>query len=255
MKRGILISVLVTIGFLVILVFLLRVPFVSSKGISVAKVSFFLGSLEVQPKAGRNWEKAILNQAIHEGEKLKTSSDSRAEITLASGSIIRMDENSTLDMVKLSGSGSSQQSKAKVWSGKVWASVSKLGKQSSFGLESPTAVAAARGTVYRMTVTKDTTTIVRVYDGKIEVSNPEMKKTERKERGEIGGPTEIEGPKEVPGPREVSIQEWHEIVTALMEIVITPDGKHLPPTKFDFVADSQEEWVQWNKERDKALKR
>jgi hypothetical protein len=44
-------------------------------------------------------------------------------------------------------------------------------------------------------------------------------------------------------------------VSEQMEIVIQANGKPLPPTRFDWATDAQDEWVQWNLERDKALKR
>jgi len=227
---------------------------IGAKGTSVAKVSFFLGALKLQPAQAVNWKNAVLNQPVYTGEKLKTEDKSRAEIMLTTGSVMRMDENSSLDVANMSGGGSKVSSQTKVWSGKVWANVNKMAKGSSFGLESPTAVAAARGTVYRMTVGTDSTTRIRVYQGKIEVKSPEVKKAEGGTGG-TGGLSEVKGPGEVKGPTEVTMQQWSQIVEEQMEIVIQANGKPLPPTRFDWAVDAQDDWVQWNQERDKLLRR
>ncbi len=242
------------IGMLALSVLLAALPGarIGAKGTAAAKVSFFLGQLKLQATQASIWKNAVLYQPVYTGEKLKTEEKSRAEILLTSGSVMRMDENSSLDVTSLSGSGANVKSQTRVWSGKVWANVNKLAKGSSFGLESPTAVAAARGTVYRMTVGADSVTRIRVYKGKVEVKSPEVRKAE----GETGhGLTEVKGPSEVRGPSEVTMQQWSQIVSEQMELVIQANGKPLPPTRFDWATDAQDEWVQWNQERDKALKR
>lgn len=221
---------------------------------SIAKITFYTGQVQVQKPMKEDWGKAIFNQNLLSGQKVKTQDDSRAEIGFADGSIIRIDSNSKLDIMdaKKEKSGA-QTATAKVWSGKVWANVNKMSKKTKFQLESPTAVAAVRGTVYRMSVSDDNTTKIAVYSGEVAVDNKPIVKFMEQKKAKAGGRQgEIEGPSEITGPTEVTLEQWVQIVKAQMEITIHPDGTY-DIVNFNPIIDSQDDWVKWNQERDKKL--
>ncbi len=221
---------------------------------SIAKITFYTGEVQVQKAMKNDWGKAIFNQTLLSGQKVKTQEESRAEIGFADGSIIRIDSNSKLDIVdaKKEKNGA-QTATAKVWSGKVWANVNKMSKKTKFQLESPTAVAAVRGTVYRMAVSDDKTTKIAVYSGEVAVDNKPIVKFMEQKKAKAGGKQgEIEGPNEISGPTEVTMEQWVQIVKAQMEITIHPDGTY-DIVNFNPIMDSQDDWVRWNQERDKKL--
>lgn len=228
----------------------------TAKSTAVAKISFYLGEVKTQGKVQTKWYQVKIYQPLKTGDKIKTFENSKSEIALADGSVIRMDSNSTMDMVDLKKDKSTQTAETKVWAGKVWANVGKMGKRTKFSIESPTAVAAVRGTVYRMTVDTTAKTLIRVYTGAVNVNNkPLIKKAElEKKKGEMEGPQEVEGPKEVAGPHEVTLEEWTQIVAAQQQITVNPDGTY-ELIKFDPQQDAQDEWVRWNQERDERLRR
>ena len=63
-----------------------------------------------------------------------------------------------------------------------------------------------------------------------------------------GGPGRVE----VAGPHEVTKKEWEEFVAkAMQEVRVAADGKISEPIAFDSSADAADEWVAWNKSRDK----
>jgi hypothetical protein len=125
-----------------------------------------------------------------------------------------------------------------------------MSKKTKFELESPTAVAAVRGTVFRMTVADDKTTKVAVYSGEVKVEPmPEFYQNQKQKQGGKAG--EIEGPGQVAPPAQVTFEQWTQIVKAQMEITINPDGTY-GIVNFNPVIDSQDEWVKWNQERDRA---
>lgn len=224
-----------------------------AKPTPIAKVTYVTGDVKVQQPGRESWKKAVNEQALRSGDKVKTLDESRGEVAFADGSIIRIDANSNLDIVELGRSKAGQTAQAKVWSGKVWASVNKASKKTKFELESPTAVAAVRGTVFRMTVAEDMTTKVAVYAGEVKVEPmPEFFNKQKAKQGGRAG--EIEGPQQVAGPTEVSFEQWTQIVKAQMEITINPDGTY-GIVNFNPVIDSQDEWVKWNQLRDEARRK
>lgn len=228
----------------------------TAKPASIAKITFYTGEVQVQKPQKEAWDKALFNQPLNSGQKVKTQDESRAEIGFADGSIIRIDSNSKLDIIDAKkDKGGAQTATAKVWSGKVWANVNKMSKKTKFQIESPTAVAAVRGTVYRMAVSPDRTTKIAVYSGEVAVDNKPIVKFMEEKKAKAGGkPGEIEGPTQIAGPTEVTLEQWVQIVKAQMEITIHPDGTY-DIVNFNPIIDSQDDWVRWNQERDQKLGR
>jgi hypothetical protein len=226
----------------------------TAKASPVAKISFVVGDVKTQRPQKNDWKKVTFDQPLAAGEKVKSTEDARAEIAFSDGSIIRVDANTQLAIEDLKKSPSTGlTASGKVWSGKVWANVNKVSKKSKFELESPTAVAAVRGTIYRMSVMSDSSTKVTVYQGEVKVEvNPDFFVNQKKKQG--GREGEIEGPQEVAGPREVKLEQWVQIVKAQMEITINADGTY-GIVNFNPIIDSQDEWVKWNQERDLKLGR
>ena len=65
-----------------------------------------------------------------------------------------------------------------------------------------------------------------------------------------GGP----GRREVAGPQEVTKKEWEEFVAkAMQEVRVAANGQIAAPVAFDAQADAADEWVAWNKSRDKQM--
>jgi hypothetical protein len=226
----------------------------TAKATPVAKISFVVGDVKTQKAEKNDWKKVTFDQPLAAGEKVKSTEDARAEIAFSDGSIIRVDANTQLAIDELKkDSKKGLTATGKVWSGKVWANVNKVSKKSKFELESPTAVAAVRGTIYRMSVMPDSSTKVAVYQGEVKVVvNPDFFANQKKKQG--GREGEIEGPQQIAGPQEVKLEQWIQIVKAQMEITINADGTY-GIVNFNPIIDSQDEWVKWNQERDKILGR
>lgn len=241
-------------GIMSILLVLSCLALAQAEGQNTARLSFLSGEVTFQKAGQGSWVPATFNQPILTGDRIRTAADSRAEILLANGSVVRLAENSTFAMSELKQKNNAQTTKGKLLVGKLWANVAKLAKRDQFGVESPTAVAAVRGTVYRLGVGEKGDTQIRVYDGTIEVRGRARSQVQGKVPQEKEAPQEVSGPGEVPGPHEVSMKEWVEIVKAQQQITIAPDGSY-KKTGFDLAQDAQEEWVQWNKARDKVLGR
>jgi len=138
----------------------------------VAKVKFLVGTVKVRKGAQTQWRDAKANMQLGSKDALRTFVESRVEIETEEGSLIKLEENSTMELANLSrnSSGNSEDTKVKMMSGKVWANVKKLGNaRSSFAFETPTATAAIRGTELSLEVDENGTN-VKVYEGVVYVA-------------------------------------------------------------------------------------
>jgi hypothetical protein len=218
---------------------------------SFAIVTYIKGDASYLPTGEIEWRPLYQGTRLGVGTQIKTMKDSRIELKLPDGSYIRFAEETRFEIQDLYYEREKVGIilKVRVFLGKVWANVRKLfTKRSRFEVSSRTSVAGVRGTIYRMDVEKDETTVIKVYKGEIYVIPPP--KEIPKPYYEIEGPKEIARPYTViPGPNEVTLQEWEYIVQSMQEIVIRPDGQVIKPAKFDPVKDL-DDWVRWNKERD-----
>lgn len=214
-------------------------------------ITYVKGTAQKKAPAEEDWEKAKENTRLASGDKVKTMEKTRAEIRLEAGKVIRLDENTTIDLVKLVEESQNKiEMDVKMEQGNLWAKVSKLGENMDFRVESPIAGASVRGTTFRVGVALDGSTTLNVYEGAVEVYNP-IQKAE-------GPITRIEAPREaakpgyVEGPKEVSLEEWTYIVKDMQKFTITPEGIKKVEAFKKIDPDEQSDWVKWNMEMDRT---
>lgn len=131
------------------------------------KVKFIIGSVEVRSGAQVYWRPAKINMKLSSKDAVRTFVESSAEIETEEGTIIKVEENSTMELASVSENSKTNTSdtKVKMMSGKLWANVQKMtNSRSSFVFETPTATAAIRGTQLGLEVDKDGTKL-KVYEG------------------------------------------------------------------------------------------
>lgn len=196
----------------------------------------------------RKKDKLTKDHEVRVGEK------SRLEIRFPDGTIMRLAEKSVLKLrdVAYSKQSGSKSLKVGLSAGKLWANVRKLmTPDSAVEVKTVNAVAGVRGTVYRVNVEEDASTVIKVYDGTVSVSG--VPREVPKPASEVSGPVPVPGPHEVaPSYHEVSREEWMEIVQAMQQIRVSPDGTASKPQSF-IPQDDRDEWVLWNQERDKNV--
>ena len=220
------------------------------------KVTFTLGTVQVQVTPNPGWEKVKLNQNVFVGDKLKTLEKSRCEITLNGGGKVRIGEQSELELTKASVTPLQKDFGATVSKGQVWvAAKAAFGETKKVAVRAPTAVAAIRGTKYR-TVADTAESSVLVYEGKVDVIWAQAVEESQRDTDQgaapgairIGPPQEVAPPEEVPGPYEVSLEDWITLVEG-MQINVRRDGKfHM--FEFDAATDAELDFVRWNKDLD-----
>ena len=224
-----------------------------------AQVTFMQGKAEVLAKGQTAWALLTVGSVLSIDDEVRTGEKARIEIQLPDRSILRFDQQTAFKMKTLlfdAGEGS-RDVKVEMGSGKTWANVRKVfGSKKTFEVASANAVAGVRDTIWRMNVGPDRSTLIRVYEGSVEVYNPFVRPDYKPEEGGFKVPREVQGPKEVPRPyEEVSKEQWEQIVlTQMMQIVIPSTGRPGEPVAFSAEEDQREEWVRWNQERDKEVR-
>jgi hypothetical protein len=221
------------------------------------RVTFPLGTVQVQVISNPDWVKVGLNQEVFVGDQIKTLEKSRCEITLNGGGKMRIGEKTEMELTQASVTPLKKDFAANVSKGQVWvAAKAAFGESKSVAVRAPTAVAAIRGTKYR-TVADTAESSVLVYEGKVDVVWAQAVEDSRQgDSGEggapspirIGPPQEAAPPEEVPGPYEVTLEDWITLVEG-MQINVRRDGKY-NMFEFDVATDDELEFVRWNKDLD-----
>lgn len=225
-----------------------------------AKVTFLQGKAEALPKGEVSWSPLRVGSLIFPDDEIRSLEKSRLEIQFPDHSILRFDEQTNFKIKKsfFDASTNSRQIKVEMALGKSWANVRKIfGAQKTFELASANAVAGVRDTIWRMNVEPDQATLIKVYEGVVQIYNPFAQLKYKPGEEGLKDPHEVIGPHEVPRPyREVTREEWEEIVLRqMMQVLIPAVGKPLKPSRFNLAEDRKEEWVRWNQQRDKELKK
>jgi len=133
-------------------------------------IKTMIGEVKIRRGTSATWQDARVKMAIKEQDAVRCFVESEAELETDDGSVIKIGENSTLEMTAFSGAkGGATNTSVKILSGNVLSDIKKLtGKQSKFEFEMPTASASIRGTRVGFDVSSDQTDI-RVYEGTVYV--------------------------------------------------------------------------------------
>lgn len=128
-----------------------------------------LGTIKVVQGGTEN--KAKVNVAVYEGDVIKSSADSRATIVMKDTNILRVSPNTELQITVYK---NDKKVELKLDKGKVRnaVNVSYDGKENTFLIKTPTAVAGVRGTDFVTSYdTKTQVTQVTTLEGKVELTN------------------------------------------------------------------------------------
>ncbi len=141
-------------------------------------IKSIVGKAEVRsPKTGK-WRSARIGMTVKMKWDIRTYVESTVELAFESGTVIKLGENSVINLSTIlrNKDKSATKSNIKVSTGQIWGNVKKLVNQKSdFNFETPTAVAAIRGTRLGIQVDKSKT-VVDVFEGKVGVQNKGSKK-------------------------------------------------------------------------------
>ncbi len=206
----------------ILLIFLCLVAFPSFAGVNpqvAGTITFMMGDVFVSHDKTA-WVNADFDMKIYQGDQIRTEAESRCEITLEDGTIVRMDENSFQQFEKCMVSKTAKEVSLFLSTGKMWLNARKiLAKSDSFKVRTNKAVCAIRGTKFRVD-TNDEQTRISVHKGVVATWSALFNEAKPKPDASI-----LE-PKPIAGPCPVSMEKWVEIVKAFQQITIDSNGKY-----------------------------
>jgi len=144
-------------------------PALGQQAPASAELKRVIGRVEILRKGQTQWIPAVIGARLVEGDDIRAFSGAQAELALPDTSTVQLAENSRLLLTKLE-YDQQQQSRLVLLHlvvGKVRAAIAQTAitlvrtRQSNFGISTPTAVAAARGTIVWL-YTDGTRTLVAV---------------------------------------------------------------------------------------------
>lgn len=138
----------------------------------VGEISKLEGNVELKSKWELVFKPALANSSLFAGDTIRTKSDGWVEVKFDNGNIITLQEDSNLliekyvqDLKK-----DAYENILNINLGKMRAKVEKLKEGSLFEIQTPTAVAAARGTIIFIEANSELSRLL-VDDGVVEFSN------------------------------------------------------------------------------------
>lgn len=210
------------------------------------KVTFLAG--EASRTVSGKKQKLAVGAPVFEGDVLETSRRTRLEVRLADQSVVRLGPKSKA-VVQAASFGKDVEDRkvsAKLVVGQVWANVAKaVGGEARFEVQTENAVAGVRGTTFRVDAARDRSVVVKVYSGTVAVAAGPIP---RPDHGGGADPGKKPDRKQVAGPSEVTREQWEKIVTTMMQVKVSADGRPTEPEEFALAG--KDEWEAWNRQRD-----
>lgn len=140
----------------------------------VATVQYKIGSVSLI-RSGKKVENIAIGEKLFVNDLLETKSSSRAELSLANGSVIKVRENSLFRIDKSKKVDDDKRSSFSLLFGKIVLKVKKLfSSTDEFSVKTPIAVVAIRGTEFSIEVTKENVGRIKVKEGVVDVGETEI---------------------------------------------------------------------------------
>jgi ferric-dicitrate binding protein FerR (iron transport regulator) len=142
--------------------------------------TFVEGTVTAQLADGSSARPLAQGDVLHVGDTIATNSDSRVEMALPDGSVLRFGENTR---VTLRNYVPHKAFSARLLVGNLWAKVEKLIGAQTFEIETENGVAGVRGTEFRLESARGRDDLVRVYDGAVQAASKDGAWSHRIEPG------------------------------------------------------------------------
>ncbi len=139
---------------------------------SQCTVSILSGSVEVQIPGSHTWQQADDGMTLRAGSRVKTAEGSHAVLTFFEGSSIKLEPCTDIQIQRVAHVDErSTEVVLKQWVGKTWCRVVKMiAPGSRYEIQTPSAIALVRGTLFETEVDETALTTVRTTEGLVSVS-------------------------------------------------------------------------------------
>ena len=136
------------------------------------------GTAKIKRAGMPHFTTARKNMLVHPGDEIQTGHLSKAVLTIETAAVNGLGPNThvTVDRIEAAPDMKSVKVKIGLPRGKLWSEVGKLKtKDSTFEIETPSAVTGVRGTVFRVDVTEATSeSMISVIEGEVAVNSKDV---------------------------------------------------------------------------------
>src|SRR3990172_9452398 len=144
-----------------------RLPVIIKKN---PKITFISGSAYYRTSVAGRWNQAMVGQKLQTGYEVKTDKNSQMDIRFHNDMAIRVSDNSIMKIDDLT----VRKVFINMSRGSIYGKFEKLFKEYSINVQTPTTIAAVRGTELGFETGKEATTVYSL-SGITEIYNPKFK--------------------------------------------------------------------------------
>jgi hypothetical protein len=139
---------------------------------SQSTLSILSGNVQIQSPGSDVWQEANDGITLQASTRVRTMPNSYAMLTFFEGSSLKLEPNTDITIQQVeSGKQGSRDIVLKQWLGKTWNRVVKrVDPATHYEIQTPTASAVVRGTLFAIEVDETGSTIVRTTEGLVSVS-------------------------------------------------------------------------------------
>ena len=135
-------------------------------------IAFVTGIVDISDESG--WFPAEIGDFITPANSIRTGADSSCEIQFGTTAVIRLEENSEIDISRINLTPEASKVGLEMVAGSVLAKVQKLSKDDSFSVRTQSAVCGVRGTEFSVTTSEGNKTVFAVKEGSVAVLPPDL---------------------------------------------------------------------------------
>ncbi len=136
----------------------------------VVRVRDVSGTVNITRKGEEDAQPLGERRLVQAGEQLSTGAEGQCTLNWIDGTRIRMEPDTELTVQKCQVYRGAEQSAFRLDIGKIWIRVLRmLSQQDKFLINTPTATAGVRGTMFAVEVAADGSTEISVYEGEVTV--------------------------------------------------------------------------------------
>ena len=146
-----------------------------------AQIVNLVGKGEARDASQANWQLVAVNQKLRGGAFVRTGDLSQMALLMQDQTQLRLNQNSMLQIKEVAESGKPTRLDLKV--GRAW--MQSKGPAANVVVETPNATAAIRGTDWELEVDPAGKTMLAVFSGAVEFSNPQGSVTVGKNEGAL----------------------------------------------------------------------
>lgn len=218
-------------------------------GLAVAaEVTYLVKPAQIKRAGTEQWVSLKLGDTVHAGDTIRTGNGARVEVSLGEERVFRIGQATEVELPDLqeAGGGKGLQATFNLILGRFWGGVLKPLKAhygERFEVRTATATIGVKGTQFGVDHDKESgASQLAVVKGVVQAAPPPS---------EMQAPVEVAGPREIAPPQEISRGEWLLLVERDQKVTIRPG--EVPQVEPLTEQDKQDEWIQFNLERDRAL--